>query len=170
MTVSVDLAVELSIRIFLTAGIVIGITLAVERLGVNVGGALAGLPIVIGPAFFFVLREHSVAFSANAATASLMSLSASQAFLMGYVAFAARSKFAIVAATLAWIAVAMTLAQLPPSPWLALALFVSMTVICRSWGRRFLRPIAQRKARGTLALLLLRGLAAGLLVAVVTDA
>ncbi len=66
-----ELAAELTVGIVSTAAIVIGITLAVERLGPRIGGALGGLPIVIGPAFFFVLHDHSVAFSANAAAASL---------------------------------------------------------------------------------------------------
>ena len=41
------------------------------RLGPAVGGALAGLPIVLGPGFFFLMREAEAGFVAQAATALL---------------------------------------------------------------------------------------------------
>lgn len=170
MVVSSDLAIELLTRVASTAAIVIGITLAVERLGPKIGGALAGLPIVIGPAFFFLLRENSVAFSANAAAASLMSLTATQAFLMGYVAVASRSHAAIFAATLAWMACAWTLSWLPPSPWVGLLIFLSAMIAAHSCSRRFVRHFTPVRSRGTLALLVVRGMTAGLLVAGVTVA
>lgn len=164
-----DLAVEILVRIVATAAIVIGVTLAVERLGSKTGGALAGLPIVIGPAFFFLLRENSVAFNANAAAASLMSLTATQGFLMGYVAFAARSRWAIVPATLAWIVCAGLFAAGPSSsPWVGLFLFVSAAVLCRKHAKRYLRPYRHGRAQGTLYPLVLRGIVAGLLVAGIT--
>jgi len=168
--VSSDLAIELLIRVLSTAGIVIGITLAVERLGPKIGGALAGLPIVIGPAFFFIVREHSVAFSANAAAASLMSLTATQAFLLGYVAVAAASRGAIIAATLAWVVCAWVLSFFPPSPWTGLLIFLPAMVAAHICSARFVRPLTPVPARGTLALLIVRGITAGLLVAGVTVA
>ncbi|QCO55435.1 hypothetical protein EOK75_06470 [Pseudorhodobacter turbinis] len=158
------------VRVLSTAGIVIGITLAVERLGPKIGGALAGLPIVIGPAFFFIVRDHSVAFSANAAAASLISLTATQAFLIGYIAVAAKSRAAIFAATLAWVVCAWVLSWIPPSPWTGLLIFLPAMIAVRFCSRRFLRPFTPGRARGTLTLLVVRGVAAGLLVAGVTAA
>lgn len=159
---------ELAIRVVATAAIVIGVTLAAEHLGPKIGGALAGLPIVIGPAFFFLVQDQSLEFSAEAAAAALTSLAATQAFLLGYVAVAERSRAAVFAAVLAWTLGAWLLSFLPASPWLGLAVFSASMVAARRIGARFLRPHGVIKARGTFLLLLLRGIAAGLLVAVAT--
>lgn len=166
--ISSGLLIEVLTRIVGTAAIVIGITLAVERLGPKIGGALAGLPIVIGPAFFFMLHEQSVAFSADVAAASLTSLTATQAFLLGYIAVAARSRAAIGAACLAWAISAWLLSWIPPSPWAGLLIFVAATVVARNLAGRFLRPHGVSRVQGTYILLFLRGIAAGLLVAAVT--
>lgn len=163
-----ELAMTLSIRIVSTAAIVIGIALAVERLGPKIGGALAGLPIVIGPAFFFMLREQSIAFNVHAAAASLMSLTATQAFLIGYIAAAARSRAAIFVAILAWVGCALALSRIPPSPWAGLLFFLTAMMIARVVANRFVRPFSQVGAKGTFALLIARGVLAGMLVAGVT--
>lgn len=160
--------IEVLTRTLATAAIVVGITLAVERLGPRIGGALAGLPIVIGPAFFFLLQDHSAAFSIDIATATLTSLAATQAFLLGYIAVAARSRAAIGAATLAWLTGAWLLSWLPQSPWLSLSIFVAATVVARRLAARFVRPHAISPAKGSWMLLFLRGSAAGLLVSIVT--
>lgn len=109
------LATELAIRVAATAVIVIAVTLAVERLGPLIGGALAGSPIVIGPGFFFIAREHDADFIADTAAASLLSLCATEAFLLAYsgVAFRHRSGLALSAASLVWFLAAAMLAPLP---------------------------------------------------------
>lgn len=160
--------IELSVRILATAAIVVGVTLAAEHLGPKLGGALAGLPIVIGPAFFFLVRDQSVAFSADAAAAALTSLAATQAFLLGYVAVAERSRAAIGAAVVAWLLAASLLSLVPASPWLGLAIFTASMLAARFLATRFLRPHGPARARGSFLSLVLRGLAAGLLVAAVT--
>jgi hypothetical protein len=164
------LAAEIAIRVAATAVIVVGVTLSVERLGPLIGGALAGLPIVIGPGFFFIARQHGAAFTADAAAASLLSLCATEAFLLAYAGVAARHRpaLALGAATLAWMAMAALLSTMPPRPFLALALFVAAAGAARGVGRRFLRPVSGRRAPGGHLLLLARGLAAGLLVAAAT--
>ena len=160
--------IELFVRIVATAAIVIGVTLAAEHLGPKIGGALAGLPIVIGPAFFFLVRDQSVAFSADAAAAALTSLAATQAFLLGYVAVAERSRAAIGAAVVAWLLAASLLSLVPASPWLGLAIFTASMLAARFLATRFLRPHGPARAGGSFLSLVLRGLAAGLLVAAVT--
>ena len=165
-----DLSAELATRILATALIVIGITLAVERLGPKVGGALVGLPIVIGPGFFFLIREHGPAFSAEAAAFSLVSLCATEAFLLAYCASAARLPpgASLAAATVAWLASALLLSNLPPRPVLGLALFVAAVVAARRTTARFVATGRARRVRGGAFLLAIRGLAAGLLVAAAT--
>ena len=165
-----DLAAQLVTRVVATGLIVVGIALAVERLGPRVGGALAGLPIVIGPGFFFLMREHGSAFVAEAATTSLLSLCASEAFLLAYCVTARwhRPALALGAATLAWLLAALLLSWVPPVPLLALTLFALSAAASRRIGRRFVRPTKESKVPGSHLLLLVRGLAAGLLVAAAT--
>ena len=165
-----ELAVELPIRVAATAAIIIGITLAVERLGPAIGGALVGLPIVIGPGFFFLLREHGAEFGAEAAASSLISLCATEAFLLVYCAAAARwsAGISIACASATWFAAAFVLSPVPSRPGLGLLLFVAAAVFARRTARRFLRAGQPRAAKGGAFLLLVRGLAAGILVAAAT--
>lgn len=163
-----DLA-ELATRLVATAAIVVVVTVAVERLGPRVGGALVGLPIVIGPGFFFLIGEHGPAFGAGAAAASLLSLCATEAFLLAYCAAARWGPWpAIAAASGAWVIGVLILARLPSMPLLGLALFACSVAVARRIGRRFLSADRGRALRGGLVLLLLRGLLAGVLVAAAT--
>lgn len=157
-------------RVLATALIVIAITLAVERLGPKIGGALAGLPIVIGPGFFFLLAERGAAFSAEAAAYALLSLSATEAFLLAYCAAAARlpAGASVLAASGAWLGSAYLLSHLPPSPVLGLLLFILAAAGARRAIGRLLRVERLRGPKGGAVLLAVRGLAAGLLVAAVT--
>ena len=43
---------ELGVRMGATAAVVVAVTFAVGRFGPLVGGALAGLPVVLGPGFY----------------------------------------------------------------------------------------------------------------------
>lgn len=163
-----DLVVELMTRMIATALIVVGTTIAVERVGPAIGGALGGLPIVIGPGFYFLMQEQSIAFAKSAATSSLIALTASQAFLIGYVVTARHSRAAIVAASLCWLLAALILVNVPNSPAAGLVLFLVATGIARLVANRFQSPSASPRVRGGLGPLLARGLAAGVLVASVT--
>lgn len=73
-----------------TALIVIGVSVAVVRLGPKLGGVLAGTPIVLAPGYFFMLREQSSTFVADAALGTLHAMIATLAFCLGYVLLAAR--------------------------------------------------------------------------------
>ncbi|AXI43978.1 hypothetical protein [Sulfitobacter sp. SK011] len=170
MMITPDLFAELLTRAIATAVIVVGITITVERVGPAIGGALGGLPIVIGPGFYFLIQEQSTTFTISAATSSLIALTASQAFLIGYVAIARRSQAAIVIASLCWLLAALILADVPQSPWIGLVLFLTATGTARFVANRFQRPYTRTHARGGLTALLARGVAAGLLVAFVTVA
>ncbi|WP_323764169.1 hypothetical protein [Marinovum sp.] len=163
-----DLFVEILIRAMATAGIVVGIAIAVERLGPLVGGALAGLPIVIAPGFFFLMLKQSTEFTVAAAISSLIALSASQAFLLGYIVVARRTRAAVVVASLCWLIVAFLLTGFHASPWAGVVLFLVTTVSAWSLARLFEAPHTKARVRGGWTILLGRGIAAGLLVAAVT--
>ncbi|HLT26457.1 MAG TPA: hypothetical protein VK047_07145 [Zeimonas sp.] len=170
--ISAEIA-ELLVRTVATAIFVIGVTAAVGRLGPAIGGALAGLPIVLGPGFFFLARTEEASFVIDAAGYSLLSLCATQLFLLAYVFAAARGATplrAIARAGGAWIASAAALRLLPPQPWLGLALFAALTALVHRLGAGFRSKVPTDRRDETLGLLLLRGVLAGLLVAVVTAA
>lgn len=103
----------------------------------------------------------------------MLSLCATETFLLGYSAAAAtgrRPATALVLATLGWLCVAYILTPLRPTPILALAMFAVFAGGARLIGRRFVIVTAGQKSPGGLALLLVRGLLAGLLVAGATVA
>lgn len=143
---------------------------AAARLGPVLGGILVGLPIVLGPAFFFLLRAQPPEFVASVAASALFSLVATQFFLGAYIV-ASRSGSAILptlAGIAAWCVVALPLSRTPH--WLlpGAALFLASTVVLWLVGRRFL---PQQKAVGAATRwlhLIARGIAAGLLVGLVT--
>ena len=163
---------ELLFRMFTTGLVVILVALAVGWFGPLIGGALAGLPIVLGPGFFFLLGRASTEFASEAAAYAVYSLSATQIFTLAYLASASRTGAAgsIAAATLAWFAGVGLLRMLPPSPWLGFALFIACTWLARTIAHHFHRPAVKARRGESLALLMLRGGLAGLLVACVTAA
>jgi hypothetical protein len=159
-------------RVVATALSVMGITFAAERFGSAIGGALSGLPIVVGPAMFFLYRDFGGEFTSDAAASSLMSLSATQVFLMVYCLAAARgtARGALSAASSTWFAAVFLLSLLPQSPAIGLLLFVVAAVCARLAVRRIAGARDTERARKPLSLRIVgaRSIAAGLLVAVAT--
>lgn len=162
------------LRALATAGIVIAITLAVSRLGARRGGMLAGLPIVLGPGFVVLALVEPPAYVAQAATYALLSLAATQAFMLAYAA-AARTgggvPTALAAAIAAWLICAAGFAGLDGVGVAgALAAFVLATAIARLAHRRLVLAEAPARKQDGPGALLLRGALAGLLVGAVTAA
>jgi uncharacterized membrane protein (GlpM family) len=159
-------------RLLATSGVVLGITYAVGRLGPTAGGMLAGLPIVVGPGLVFLAADESPAFVAETATFALLSLCATQAFMLSYLAAARRFSVApaLLLATLAWFVSAAVLADLATGPWFALALFATAAVTSRFIGKRLRVPNLTVRSRDTLTALILRAGLAGILVGVITGA
>ncbi|MRX49692.1 hypothetical protein GI374_04360 [Paracoccus sp. S-4012] len=153
-----------------TAVVVIGVAAAVERLGPAVGGALAGLPIVLGPGFFFLMREAEAGFVAQAAGYSILSLAATQLFLLAYIVMARRVPplICMLASGGAWAGAALVLKALPPLPAVGMAVFAAVTFAAWRTGRGFLRPSTAARRSENRAMLVARGLLAGVLVAAVT--
>lgn len=160
------------VRLLATAGIVLGITIAVGRLGATAGGLLAGMPIVVGPGLFFLALEKDAAFVAGAATFALLSLCATQSFMLAYLAAARR--FAplpsVSLAFLAWLAAALALSRFDTNAAAALALFAAATIIARLCGKRLLVPGKLTRGRDSRLALVLRAGLAGVLVGAVAAA
>jgi hypothetical protein len=166
-----DLA-AFAVRLLATGGVVLGITLAVGRLGATAGGMLAGLPIVVGPGLVFLAFKESDAFIGETATFALLSLCATQAFMLAYLAGARRFTpiVTVAFAFLAWLATALVLARIATGPLAALGLFAVSTLAARLAGKRLLIPGSPVRNRDSLLALLLRASLAGLLVGVIAAA
>lgn len=160
----------LAARMAATAFVVIAVAWAVGRFGPIIGGALAGLPIVLGPGFYFLIAQTPKAFIAQMAAYSLYSLCATQLFLLAYIASArkARPWTSLACAIGACLIVVCLLQGLPAQPVIGVLLFALASLFCLRVGRRFILPESPSVGKAGLGLLLARGLLAGALVAVVT--
>jgi hypothetical protein len=161
---------ELLVRICATGFVVVSVAWLAARLGPVAGGILVGLPIVLAPGFFFMLREQPAAFVAPAAAGALFSLIGVQVFLGAYMVAATRlgAAGATLTAIAAWIATAIPLAFAPHPLWIGAGLFAAITVALRLYCARLL-PGHQRAAGSTRwSQLIARAVAAGVLVGLVT--
>ena len=64
----------LVLKLVLVPALVVAVTLATRWWGPRVGGWLTGMPIVAGPALFFLALEQGDAFASEAARATLVAL------------------------------------------------------------------------------------------------
>jgi hypothetical protein len=163
---------EFAARSAATAFIVVFAGLAASRLGPKIGGVVIGLPIVLAPGFFFMMREHPADFVAASAAGAIHSLAATQVFLGAFIVASTRlgAWDATAAAIAAWCVVAMPLAFVPHDPLVGTGVFALATLAARKVGGTFLTILPQPPAPARWRLMVLRGLAAGLLVGGVTFA
>lgn len=158
------------VRVLTTGAVVILISWSVGALGPVIGGALAGLPMVMGPGFFFLMSNAPEQFVATAATFALLSLCATQSFLLSYMAAARyfRPLTSLLAGLAAWCLTAMLCYRMPSSIGLGLGMFTLFTTAAIHFSRPWCSNAKKVQARTAWWNLLLRGLLAGILVAIVT--
>lgn len=161
---------ELVTRMVTTAFVVVAVALVVRRFGPVIGGALAGLPIVLGPGFFFLLGKSTPSFIADTASFSLLALCATQTFLLTYMvtARAGSSARSLAFAAAGWTVSVAVLKFLPASPFPGLLAFLFTTLAVYCVGLRFLSDASTEKGSERTGLLVLRACLAGALVAFVT--
>lgn len=162
----------LQVRMAATAGVVVVVSWAVGAFGPWIGGALAGLPMVLGPAFFFLIQQSPPEFVAHTATYTLLALSATQLFLLAYILAARRARPlpALGFAIAAWAAVAAICRQLPPRPGLGLLAFLMVTTAAMHASAGLAHEVRTPPGRASWLVLLFRGVLAGVLVAGITTA
>lgn len=161
---------ELLIRMVATAAIVVTVSTAVGRLGPVIGGLVAGLPIGLGPGFFFLIGTGSIEFMQQTAVHSLLALSATQIFLTGYMATARRAP-PLVALALAvgiWWTAILALQAVPATATIGALSFIFVTILARVAGRRLLVPDTGNERQEGFLMLLARAFAGGFLVAAIT--
>ena len=107
-------------------GLVAAVTLGARRWGPRVGGWLTALPLVAGPALFFLAMEQGHAFAARAAVSTLVGLIAVSAFgvVYAWVALRAAWPVSLLAGWLAFVLVTVLLQSVrwTPGPGLAATL------------------------------------------------
>ena len=81
----------LATKLVLVPLLIAAITVAGQRLGPRIAGALTGLPVVAGPVAFFFAIEQGTAFGAHAAVATLGGLLSLAVFCVVYAAAAQRA-------------------------------------------------------------------------------
>lgn len=157
-------------KLLATAGIVILVALAVARVGPRLGGILAGTPVILGPGYFFMLREQAPAFVQEAVLSTLHALVATLLFTVCFVISAARLSAvkSLGLASLLWVPAAMLFTQLPGGLMGALGAYLAVLVVAEGINRWLSlgQPVVVASS-GWLDLLL-RGLLAGGLVSLAT--
>lgn len=91
-----------------------GISVAARRWGPQVGGLLAGFPVVTGPILYFLSLEQGVPFAAKAAQGSLLAVVACIAFGVAYSHGSRRLAWplTVILGLSSWSAAALVLSQL----------------------------------------------------------
>ncbi|WP_254277698.1 hypothetical protein [Halomonas sp. 3H] len=157
-------------KLLATAVVVVGVSLAVGKLGPRLGGIIAGTPIVLGPGYFFMLQEHSTAFIQAAALSTLHALVATLLFSISFVVTAGRlnALASLGIATLCWVPAALIFSRVPGGVGVAVLMYLAMLLLAEGVRRalRLTQPVVV--ARSGWFDLLLRGLLAGVLVSVAT--
>ena len=166
----------LIVKIVVTIGMVLTLSLVAERVSPRAAGLLSGYPLGAAIALFFIGLEISPEFAAESAVYTLAGLAASQAFVYGYFTASRRSAgrgiLVSTAAGLAgYFAAAGLLRLVPFSRGLAVCTALgSMLLFIRLF--RGIRDVAiTRSVRLTPVVLLLRAaFAAGIIVAITVAA
>lgn len=131
--------VMLAFKMALTALVVVGSSLVVERTGPFIGGMIATLPISAGPSYIFLALDHDAAFISAAALTTLTANSATMLFVTVY-AYLAQKRGLITSLGLGLLFWATTMAAYSYVPWtlgtavLANAVcFVFSTSLCKKF-------------------------------------
>lgn len=162
--------IVLFVKLIATAAVVIGVSLAVGKLGSRLGGIIAGTPIILGPGYFFMLQEHPPAFIQAAALSTLHALVATLLFSISFVVTAGRlsALASLGIATLCWVPAALLFSRVPGGVAVAMLMYFAMLLLAEGIRRalRLRQPVVV--ARSGWFDLVLRGLLAGVLVSVAT--
>lgn len=122
----------LLIKLLTTPALIWASTLTARRWGPVVGGGLAGLPFISGPASLFIAVQYGTAFAASAAASSLLGAVASCCYCLAYAHSARRFgwKASLALALLAFLLCAFLLTRISYSLPVAACLSVAVPAAC----------------------------------------
>jgi hypothetical protein len=126
-----DPKVETLLRLALVPAAVWLASLAARRWGHTVSGSLGGLPLIGGPITFYLAVDHGTAFAAQSAMVTLAAILGQAAHLLAFshVARWRRWGVALIAGWGSYFLVSTGIAQLPLTPFFALALALAGLVL-----------------------------------------
>jgi uncharacterized membrane protein (GlpM family) len=138
---------ELALKMALTAAIVVGASVAVERSGPFIGALIATLPTAAGAAYIILALEHPPAFIAASAIGSAATNAVVAIFALTYAWLAQRHGvlLTITVAILVWFCAAAALRLIEWSPARALALNALVFAIALPASAPFRRYTIARK-------------------------
>lgn len=163
----------LALKLLLVPSCIGLVSLAARRWGSNVGGLLAGLPVVAGPILFLLWVQQGPEFARGAIVYSLASVCPGIAFVAAYGWFSRICKWpvAVVMAYATWILFAAVVLTLPSDIITATLLATaSLLVAPYTLPRTIATPFTAPHARFEIALRMLTGFALTLLVTSVATA
>lgn len=147
-----------------------GVIWLMERTSPFIGGIVLALPIVTAPAYLFLVLQDGSGFVAAAALGSIATLGAVLLFLVTVIALLRHTgmALALAVALAVWFAAGVVTASLPAALPVSLGLLAAAALTAWLAGRRV--PLTAPAARGRSPVweIVLRGAAAGLLVAIVS--
>ena len=153
-----------------TAGFVGGVVALMERTSPFIGGIVLALPIVTAPAYLFIILQHDATFVTQAALGSLATLGAVLLFLVCVIALVGRVTMpvALAGGLIAWFATGLLIRSLPSALPVSLGLLATCGLLAWLSGRRVGMTAPAARGRSPWYEIVLRGSAAGLLVAAVS--
>jgi hypothetical protein len=170
------MAFLIPVKILVTIGMVLGLSLVAERVSPRVAGVLSGYPTGAAIALFFIGVEIGPQFAAESAVFTLAGLTASQVFVYAYYAVSARCSGravapATAAALAAYFAASWALQGLPFTLASAMLLPAAAIVLFSFLFRNIRNVAITRSVRFTPTVLLLRAcMAAGIILAITAAA
>jgi hypothetical protein len=121
----------LAIKLVLVPLLIAAITIAGERFGPRVAGALTGFPVVAGPIVLVMALEQGAAFAARSAASTLAGMGSLAVFCVLYAATALRASW-LTSLVIGWAGFAastLALDRLEPSLATAIGLALSAPLV-----------------------------------------
>jgi uncharacterized membrane protein (GlpM family) len=172
MSPNLSFWLELVLKMALTAGVVVIISIVVERSGPFIGALIAALPTAAGAAYVILAIEHPPAFIAGSAVGSMAIGAAVAIFAAIYAVLAQRHGLvpSLGVSLLVWFGCTHLLRQFDWTPLSALVLNVAVYAVTIPASWRYRSSEAPRKFLRTPYDIPLRALAAAIVVVIVTTA
>lgn len=163
------MALAIISKALLTALVILSVAKIVERLGPRFGGLLAGAPVVLGPAYFFLVTEHDIKFITRAVLSSMNAMTATLVFTAVYLLVPARVSLllTLLLSSLTWLASVTLLHISVESTSLSTMLFI-MTFAAAKGASRHIPAVTKRQDKDRGFDTILRAIVAGILVGIGT--
>ena len=129
----------LTVKLALTAGIVVTASVIVEHSGPMIGALVMTLPVTVWPAYVFLSLDHDAAYLATSAQTGLAVNAASGAFMLLYLVLAQKRGVVVSLgiAVASWVALASLVRSFGWTPYGAAALNLAVYPLCLALSRRY---------------------------------